>query len=488
MRKKIIVFFLLLPAIIYSQEKFLSIDNSLKKGSRSVKDSFVVLNEENNTLAFFIDDNKTLNGYLYSENLELKAKYASEGLPNKFDEIIGETKNGNSIQLFLKDKKNKRFGSVTFNFDTSTSIEKEFDFKLKKDRYLQSFSFKDKFYLVTVKKRSSILNIYIFDHQGNYELKEINLSNEKFINSTKENVDLYTLITEVDVISNFVDISKIDNSTPNSVDVTKNFSKFYSNKDHFIISLDESDLVTYIIKVSIPELSVDFSYVQKEQLLNDTGTGFVETNSYLTNDKIFQIISSSKEMIFTVKDLNTKKELKKISLNKDQKISFKNTPIIQEGGVYNPDRVREMEKTSKFLRKISSGNVGLAVIKRDDGYQVTMGGSKELSTGGGAMPMMGGFGGLPIATAGAFTISYNPVFFAYNSYAGTKSTRIECLFDNDFNHIEGEIPRNVFDEIKDFTEKIKQKKAENVFRFKDLYIYGYYNSKIEKYILYKFPK
>ena len=112
-----------------------------------------------------------------------------------------------------------------------------------------------------------------------------------------------------------------------------------------------------------------------------------------------------------------------------------------------------------------------------------MGGTKELNAGGGAM-MMPGFGGaVPVASFGAMSMSFNPTFFAYNSYTSTKSTRIESLFDNNFSHVSGEIEENAFDKIKTFADEQKNKKAENVFKYKNGYLYGNYNSKENVYEL-----
>jgi len=482
-----IFYILLLCSISASaQHKFLEIPNDLKQGQRFVQDAFAVVNETEHTFAIFIDDNKTLNGYLYNQNLEQLAKYASDGLPNRYNQIIGQTIRGNQIRLYLTNATYKKFGTILFDFDTGKSIETEFDFKLKKDRFLQSHSYDDHFYILTVDKRASVLNVYDFDHKGEFKTKSFDFTDKPIRNYENRATTLYRLFTEHNGFESIINVVKIDETNPNSIDITSKGSKFYDRKDSFVLTLDEGKLFTYIFEFKLPEIGVNFYALQKPQLEHMGEND--KNNSFLFGDKLFQISGSQDELAFSVKNIHTKEELKNISLGPDDDLSFKNTPILQEGGgIFNPDRVREMEKTSKFMRKISTGDIGVAVIPFKSGYQVTIGGEKPIGSGAGALLLVGGMAaGVPIVTAGAYNMTYNPVYFAYNSYSATQSIRIECLFDEFFNHIEGDVPENPFTEIRAFSDKIKFPKAENVFKLQDNFIYGVYNADEQRYTLTKF--
>ncbi|HBC05165.1 MAG TPA: hypothetical protein DC015_13465 [Aequorivita sp.] len=93
---------------------------------------------------------------------------------------------------------------------------------------------------------------------------------------------------------------------------------------------------------------------------------------------------------------------------------------------------------------------------------------------------------MTIATVGAFTFSFNPVFYSFYSYKFNKSTRIECLFDENFEHIPGATPHNVFDTIEAFTLKNPKAKAETIFKIQNSFIYGKYNDEADTYELFKF--
>ncbi|RMB59121.1 hypothetical protein EAX61_08650 [Dokdonia sinensis] len=114
---------------------------------------------------------------------------------------------------------------------------------------------------------------------------------------------------------------------------------------------------------------------------------------------------------------------------------------------------------------------------------MTVGGVRPQGGGGGMM--MPGFGGLPIATVGAVTMSFNPASFAYGSYGATGSTRIESMFDGDFNHIDGEVVDNIFDRIDRHTERLR-KFADNIFLKDGKVLFGNYDPRIKEYTLYSF--
>jgi len=101
------------------------------------------------------------------------------------------------------------------------------------------------------------------------------------------------------------------------------------------------------------------------------------------------------------------------------------------------------------------------------------------------MPMAG-FGAVGGAVAGVGNAFVTPTFYAYSGYTYTKSTRIDCLFDENMTHVQGEVAVNAFDHIKEFSDEILNEKAETIFKFNGYFVYGYYESLYDKYFLRKF--
>ena len=486
-----ILFLLIFCSIsTFAQTPFLSIPNDLKTRNRSPYDAFAVVNEENKTFAIFLDDDKTLNGYLYSEDLKPLGKFASKGLPPIYTEMIGKTLKNGQIRLFLKNENNKNFGSVLFDFEREATIETEFGFKLDDEVYLQSHSYKDKFYILTVTKRSSILNLYTFDHDGKFGKKSFDFSDKNFGDRENKPTRLDKLLTEYTrALRTETSVVKIIETNPNSIAITSKVCKIYDRGNKFVLSIDEGILYTYLFEFTLPELTVSLKTSQKKQLPNDGNPAI--NNSYLFGDKIFQITANSNRMLFTIKNLENEEVLKQIELSKDEEITFKNSPIIQEGTAMASSERRNLDETSQFLRKISDEDIGVAVMPIKEGYRITIGGNKKLNVN------TGGVFGVPNIIVGGpaggsmFNGEYNffnPIFTAYNSYQYNKSTRIECLFNDNFEHLDGIIPQNVFDKIRVYTLRNPNGKAENVFKINDFLIYGKYNAKEDTYELIKFSE
>ena len=133
---------------------------------------------------------------------------------------------------------------------------------------------------------------------------------------------------------------------------------------------------------------------------------------------------------------------------------------------------RELGKTKRFLRRLSSENMGISVRKfKGNKYHLILGSYAQMNNGGMFMP---GFGGLPIGTIGNVNVFFNPTFFAYNSFQNTKATRIESQLDLNFNHLTGDIEENVFDKI----QKHKLNETNNgytIFAYKDYLITSDFN-------------
>lgn len=164
--------------------------------------------------------------------------------------------------------------------------------------------------------------------------------------------------------------------------------------------------------------------------------------------------------------------LKELGIKKEEVIVFKNTPIIQEGTSFG-NNTRVLKTTSQFLRKVSRGDIGISTYLYKGQYKITIGSKIEKPSGG--FGPMGGFGGFPMASFGTISVTFNPTLFAYGNYSSTKSTYIDCVFDENFNHVKGEVPITSFDRIKSFEEdfSIKTSKEVETEESKDLDDYGF---------------
>ena len=465
---------------LFGQSKLTEFKNSLKISSSDIKDVTPIVNKNNGDLAYFIADAKNVYAYKLNSDFKLKNKLSSEEKRRKYKTIIGYSisENGN-YTAFLTNKNRTSFLKVTFSFNDKKTTSKEFKLNYSSEKFIQTASINNKFYLISTRSGIDGLFIYEFNSDGSMKKNNIDLSHLNFISKYGKKIKVGDFLTRT---YNQKDINKVDESVPNAIEVVANHKKMYIRDNNIIFTFDNNKSLTQVLSINLNTLKATSKTFTKP--LSETKNSRKNTNSFIYNDYIFVLASSKEELVLDINDYDSGKAQKKLSIFKDQPITFKNTPIIQEGGFYNSRR--ELEKTKKFLRKINAGKIGVAVRKSNKNYQITLGGYTLQQSGGMMMGgMVGGMiGGIAVASIGNATVFFNPIQFSYNASVNTKSTRIECLFNTNFEHINGEIEENVFDKMKD--DDYSKPIGLTVIKYKDYFIKGTYDRKTKMYILKKY--
>lgn len=468
----------------YSQKELIVIDNKLKESASTIKDVIPIVNEKTGDISIFLMDAKKVYGYLLNNEFNLVKSLTSDDKNRKYKQLIGKSiSDTNDYRIYLTNKSRTKFASINFSYANNSSSFEEFELASKNELLIQTVTHNNQFFLISIIKKSSKLCVYKFDDKGKYVRVLIDFSSEKFLNSRGTETNLFRLCTKSTGaygLKKSIDVKKIEENNPNSIEVTSELSKFYLKDNCILLTFDDNKSLTQIVEINLDTFENEVIRIKKPFI--DANVYNIKTNSFINGDNIYMIASTAYDFVFEIKNIRTKEVLKEYKVSANEDITFKNTPIIQKGGIYAD--YREMEKTKKFLRKITNGDVGVAVYKIDNKYQITLGGKQEIKSG--MMMPMGGIG-IPIGSFGGVSVFFNPTYFAYNSYTSTKSTHIKGLFDIDFNHIRGELEQNVFDKIKD--SKVGKPTAQNgktVFKYKDFYIVGDYLVWDKKYVLRKF--
>ena len=488
-RSKLLLLLTFLFSILLSaQTKIGRFQNDLKTNSSFIKDIIPFVNSEANELVIFFADPKKVYTYKLDKDFKVIDKIISENKKRKYKTLIGGSVKGTIYSLFLSNKNQTKFAHINFSFENKTSSFKEFLLE-KEDQFIQSFKYKGQLFMLAINTKSESILLYEYNAEDQVMVRnEINMKNQMLMNKYNEMKSIADIIN-----SEGRTIKKFEKDTPNSMESASDLIKMYVLDHQVILSFDENKNGTQVITIDIDSKSITKKVFNKP--LNNITSVRKKSNSFIYDDKIALVAGSSKIFSMHILDFPSGKFIKEYAVSKDEKISFKNTPIIQKGGIY--DKYREFEKTSKFLRKISAQNIGVSIIKNHGNYQFTIGGYSKQASGGAPMPMMGmgavggmamgGFGGIPIASSGGITLFFNPTMGSYNSFTSTKSTEIQCLFDDNFEHIKDvEAPENIFDKIE--KHEMKNTSHETIFRYKDFFIKGAYNDSRKAYYLTKFTK
>lgn len=459
--KIILAFFIsLLSFLSFSQENWISIDTHNKVENDNFNDIIPIVNKENGDLAVFLKEKKGLVGYLYNNKQELVHSIVVDELPKKSQVFIGSTFKDKSFSLCFSNPQKTRFSYLNVNFETQRSnFIENLKLDIKREKIIEFMEFKNQLFLLTVQKHTSILKLHTFNLQGSVSTNTFDLSKEVFKSENGYEYDLYSLLYGNTMYSSF---ESVDYDVPNSLEIASAFTKLYHKNGKIILTNNLYNKYTYIVELDIEKLNYELNIIEnknyEKQLIG------VNSNSYIFNDLFFNIYSTNKKLDLNIYDLKTHTLLKEFNINKEDSISFKNTPIIQEGGDF--DNYRELEKTSKFLRKVTNSKIGVTAYKDNNNLVLTLGASEKIKSGNFAI-VGGAFGGL----VGAL------VFSTFDSYTKTKSTRIVCLLNNNLNHIGGNVPLNGFDKIQDYIEvnKLQNSKIQTVFKYNEKYIWGSFN-------------
>lgn len=440
------------------------------KGSfGKVNNSFNIEDAETGNFAVFLEGDGRLFGVLYNKEFTELGRLVAPELSSKFSLIVGYQIEGMKVSLLMNTTNGRSYGLAQFDFQTGMGSSKELDFKVRGERVLDAVNYKNTAYLLTLPSSSSQINVYSFKNITEPVLTEVKFPEEAFLGRKDRSRKLHDIVKE----SAF---SAVEIGAPNSLEVASKKFKMYQNGKNLTLTSDDANEFTYIINIDLETFENSVNRLEKPTI-----DGFkmgLRTNSFIDNGKIFQLVANSDILKLRVYNLSSEEIIKEYSLTDEDELFIKNTPIVFEGGEFKA--YRELETTNQFLRKISTGDIGLSIFEDNGIYQITMGSTAEKENGyvilGAAM------GGL----VGALVVSsINRLTTSYSLYKNTKSVKITGLFNADLNHVDGDVPQNPFDAIKTFLED-NNSQAETIFKLNDGYICGFYNKKEKVYSLYKF--
>ena len=474
-KKSILSLLLLCFFASFSQEIVSKISLELKRN----RDVFQVVNDSAKTVTLFLSDKETVNAFCLNEKMQITdSLFAERPATKTYDFMIDNVVNAKNTTLFWSSSNHKDICSQTFDFDTHKTTIQTYSISFKEEKYLQHFSEKGKFYIMSIIKDSAVLKLYVFNN-GSLTEKKLDMSSFKFQKANLQMANLYEVL-EVSFFPFEAPFSfqKINSENPTSLTESAKKRKLYIENNKAILTFDNGIANTFVITIDLDDFSTSEKIIQKPYVYYDLLID-VTSNSFLIDDKLYQINSSVNKMAISIKDLNNNL-IKEYQATDIQYIAFKNSEIIQENGSVSNKRV--LEKSSQFLRKITNSNMGISCYKINNNYLVTTGAVSEQQQNSSVMVgAMFGVAGVLLA----YAIS-NPTMESFNSYANRKVVYIHSMFDKDANHVQGEIQPLAFDKIRNFFDKYSAVSSQTLFKQNNIYYLGYFDKNAEEYIIRKF--
>ncbi|CAL2090659.1 hypothetical protein [Tenacibaculum sp. 190524A05c] len=525
MRKKVFTFLLVsIHFFSSSQEEIGSFINTLKNNDANILESFSVFNKKTKNIGTFLIEKKRIYGFLLDQNFNLKTKLLLDEKNKKYSLVLGKMyDSNNNFKIILSDKNKSKFAIITFNFSNGQTSLLEDTFSAKKLIFLQSISRDNKVHLLFLDRNSYNIVSRNYKSNGSSDSFNFDFSNEKFLITKDKEISLKKLIPDYSnpehrEIKNIAfELTKVSEesydtnleygflstthkrkqTSPISIETASKLSKLYIRKNDVVITFDKNKFYTQILYLDLN--TGKYKYEKIEKPLFESKKSDKTSNSFIIDHFLLLITSTKKRLVFNIYNLKNKALIKQFNIKNKEPIQFSNTPIIQKGGDFK--QYRELEKTKQFLRKISSSKIGISAFRNTTGYEITIGGRKLVTSGTFVAGVIGG--GLMGA---AWGISASPIYSSTNTssfgaYLKNKSVHIKCLFDNNFNHLRGNIEKNIYDKIQDYNfskrsprdediyennQAIRKQEAINVFNIGNETILGFYSSNFKAYYFYKF--
>lgn len=493
MRVSLLMLFLIyLSQGIFCQQTVFEKDIRLKSGFNIKRESLPIENKSKNEVVLFLLDRNEINSLVLNKDYQLIDSFTTMRPAGAFTDLLGYSADSVGYHLVFTNDSKDEFMIKSILISERQIRMTTLPLGLKEEKFLESFQYKGKFYLLTIKKNSSFVRIYVIDGKVITRTGSIDFGDYKF--SNKGYTKLYDVLLEEDGSPYIMKprLYYVENNHPNSLALTTKENKMYCENDTVFITVDNNVENTKLISIDLNNFSSHIKLINQPTI---TCTDKVKSNSYLLHHVLFQIKGCKGELNLAVKNVLADSLISVFHANQNEEITFKNSPLIQEGGLtlLVQDTEEELSTTKLALRKIAGSDIGLTVYPAEENIALTLGGYVEVhrNTGGGfASPV-------PTTTVttsygGVITFKtvnqYNPVMYSYHQYTNSRSVYFKSLLNAyDFNHVEGVAGDNVFDKIRKFTDPIKEDiVSETIFKVDDYYVFGYYSKSEKKYFLRKF--
>jgi hypothetical protein len=445
--------------IIFEKQVELKQGNLFQADNRDV---YPVVDDTDQRLILFFTDKRKIGSISFSNGMTIIDSLGIGKPKGKTLTLQGCSQSDKVYNLFFKSSEPGEFVIFRFDFKNNDVTQHSVQLPFDKERYVAAVGYKNKFYVLSVKKRTSILKLYTFTDHVSYSVQSFDFKDTKFRIPPS-----YTLDDALAENST----QYIDNEIPHSIEEVSIKSKLYCYENKIVLTLDNLFTRTKVISINLQTLESTLDVYKKGGI--DCGSMFnASSNSYLYMDNLYQFYACPSGMKLKITNLTTKDSLKSYQTLEDDSLNFSNSPITLESTYAND---RELSRVKRFLRRVAANQAGLWACKSSDGIVVTMGGYQKIEQ---QNNMSLSSPSTPISTPyGTFSAPSSPgTYSSFGTYGRSQSFYFKSLLDtHSFEHKEGEIADNKFDKIRTFTKTCKDDIiAQTIFKQGDGLVLCYY--------------
>lgn len=479
--KKILLFFLLIFQFSIAQEIVFEKPSLLN--AYDYKEATIDFIDNGSTFNLNYISESTALSWLFSENLKKITQKRAYKVSTTCINPLGSFGTEDTSVFIYTNNSKKKFRAVTIHHKNDNIEHTQLDFKLSKEKLINAFAYKQKFYLFTFSKKHLKYRFHIFDTNLNHSIKEIEIGAKNLKDS--ENLDQSKQEQWLNSIANLSYNSRAvlieDNTSYQNAIITRP-SKVFISDNKLSLTIDKKNY-TNIVDIDLENYTTKIKRVGKIHLGVDRET-LSKSNSFLFKNLLFVAKGNSGQLNLRIFDNLTDSLMVEHNFDKNSSYSKEKNLIVSEQ-LINQHNLPKAEKSKdniikKRLRKVMKGDndIGLRISQVDNKYFLNFGGYL-FRTGHAPVAGMGmGFPGFMMG-----------IGFYYNF---ERDESLNLYLDNTNFDIDYTEDKPVYDKMNDFlNERYKGKVHNNTegikkFKYKNNYYLSYFDLNNKTFYIRKF--
>ncbi|MCI9844440.1 hypothetical protein [Flavobacterium pectinovorum] len=460
MKKLLLLLCVFYNTVMLSQTVLNSFSLNLNRPSENSQ----ILNTEDvktNDIYVFAADDKYVNILKYNKSLFLKNQFTDSIKMAENRSLIGHSisDDGNPL-LYWATNNLRNIRIIKYYLETKTFRALNFDLPPTTEYIVTTYQKNNNFYMLCKERNKQHLLLYEFNN-GKAEAKMFDLSAIPFQNDKGQNLAF-------NIVIQYYPIEKMDSDNFNTLDKTIKKTKMFVLDDHIILTFDYSLKKTQVVDLNT--LTTEVLEMNFNQPVSKTPSK--TSNSFLYENKLFQIKAGKEHLLFDIKAFDSGKTLKSLTVSKKDTLNFKNSPFLLQ---INDKKPQEIKTTDKFLKQLSILNAGVTVAKNNKNVLVSVGGFAEYQ-----------FSGYDYIQSNLLADFFDNDFGGYSEYQN-KMAYFDTMLNSDLEFVNNQQSEPLaIDNVFYYISINKNITLQNILKLKDYYILSYYDVNTKQYIMRKF--
>lgn len=402
----------------------------------------------------------SIRAFVTDKELQIVQQFGLVRLPK--EQVLGGFFDGNRVYLFIENDNYHELHRQELDLATGNTTDKWIAFDLEKEQVIDRISGGDRFLCFTADRKTSEFIIYDFSRSDSFATLRYNFDK-----------DIWHDLTDGGLFNRSINVEKIDLEGECNLEAAAEKNKLYLQNDTLFLVMNNHLDSTQVFSFDLQQKKVNFHLIKHGS--GSSGNSSVSYNSFLLRNKLYYVRANPDSLLLQVVDLYSGAAVKTFVAGKDDSISFKNTPIMQEGSAYSATTSRELDRTAQLLRKMVNGDAVIIASPHENNQVQLMIGSYTKLKGdiGKSMYVPGHSVGSHFITGGYRWIPASG--FKRNTWI--KSARFKTLLNgNTYDPADGDTNRSINEQIDKFADEFrKPPQAENLYMVNGRYYYAFYD-------------